>query len=542
MALIRGKSGSFQLSALYNLFARVNWWEDYSIEENYSIISAEMEMMAEGWDYRGTWYLGGDSKSEPGQVFIGGNAIVSMSFYNPATHKASIANSDINKWVKVKNTDGTEASWSSGKIYHSNDGTASTTISTTRIVVHRNADSEFPLVDERSVGSLSTQTIELTTIPRKSEITSAAAVTLGKACSVKWTPLSASFQYKLKFSLGNWSHTTDYIKPNTTAPYTYTGYTIPIEVAEQIPNAATGDMTVTLYTYSGSTKVGEATDDFVVTVPENADTIPAVTNLVLMADRSPFTGVFVQGNSKVQAAFDCAGRYGATIISKKMTVEGKTYTEEHISDYIGGYGDIKVTIAVTDTRGFTGTAEGTIYVRAYSKPQVKVSLCQRCNENGEADDSGTYLVITASRSYSKVVSGTQNNFCILRYRYAKQGEALPEWTTLLTADAEKDTVENLLLQVNLAKDAIYIVEVGVIDTVGSTSETSYTIMTEAVFMHEKAGGKGIGFGMYCQGDNQMDVAWDAHFHGGVIIYPDPNNPNECKTLHDYIKAVISEGG
>lgn len=534
MGLTRGKEGYIKFPNLYHLFARIHWWEDYSIEENYSIISAEMEIKAEEYDYLGTWFPGGDSASEKGQILIDGNAIASMSFFSPATHSTVV--NTVNEWCKVKNIDGSNVSWSSGKIYHNSDGTASATISTNRIHAYGAKNSET-----HTFGTISEQTISLTTIPRKSEITSAAAVTLGKACSVKWTPLSASFQYKLKFSLLDWSHTIGDIKPNITSPYTYTGYTIPMEVANQLPNVTSGVMTVTLYTYSGSTEVGETSATFDVTVPENADTIPAVTDLVLTAVDTPFGGVFVQGNSKVQAAFDCAGRYGATIISKKMTVEGKTYTEEHISDYIGGYGDIKVTIAVTDTRGFTGTAEGTIYVCAYSKPQVKVSVCQRCNENGEADDSGTYLAIEASRSYSKVVSGEQKNHCVLRYRYAKQGATLPEWTTLLAENDQGDSVNTGALQLNLAKDAIYIVEVGVIDTVGSTSETSYTIMTETVFMHEKAGGNGIGFGMYCQGDNQMDVAWDAHFHGGVIIYPDPNNPNECKTLHEYIKAVISEG-
>lgn len=523
-----GKNGSFVVPGNNGFSGQIIWSEEYDVATNASTLTINLQLKsttyfsASGNGYR-TYYPNGTIK-------VDGETALAMDS-NLGTHALEFM--EMYQWWDIRGNPALPITY--GPIYHEQDGKKTVSIAVDLIL----ATIDGLGGSGSYVGG--SQEIELTTIPRKSEITSAAAVTLGKACGVTWTPLSASFQYKLNFTLGDWSHTTDYITPNTTALYTYTGYTIPIEVAEQIPNAATGDMTVSLYTYSGSTKVGEAAADFVVTVPENADTIPAVTNLVLTADSSPFTGVFVQGNSKVQAAFDGTGRYGSTIVSKKMIVEGKTYTGEYISDYIIGYGDIKVTVAVTDTRGFTGTAEGTIYVCAYSKPQVKVSLCQRCNENGEADDSGTCLMITASRSYSKVVSGEQKNQCVLRYRYAKQGATLPEWTTLLTADAEKDTVENLLLQVNLAKDAIYIVEVGVIDTVGSTSETSYTIMTEAVFMHEMAGGKGIGFGMYCQGDNQMDVAWDAHFHGGVIIYPDPNNPNECKTLHDYIKAVISEG-
>ena len=531
MALIRGKSGSIQFPNLYHLFARINWWEDYSIEGNYSIISAQMEMMAEDWEHIGYWYPGGDS---PAKILVGDQVIATLN-YVTAEHSAELIAT--NTWVKVQE-DGAAAVWSSGKIYHNGDGTASTTIATTHFKAYRiNGDKYF------TFGTASPKTIVLTTIPRKSEITSASAVTLGKACSVTWTPLSAGFRYQLQFRLGAWSHTTDYITPNTTAPYTYTGYTLPMEVARQLPEAAAGEMTVTLYTYNGSAPVGEASAAFGITVPETEATKPTIADLTLLPEDSPFPGVFLQGGSRVRAAFTGEGRYGASVASREMTVEGKTYSGDCISHPLMGYGHIRVTLTVTDTRGFTRSVEQDIYVCPYSKPQVQVRVCERCDENGLVSDSGAYLTIEAMRSYSKVMIGPdQFNFCRLRYRCARQGTALPEWTTILEDNDQSDSVNTGALQLNLAKDAIYIVEVGVSDTVGNTSQTAYTVMTEAVFMHEKAGGKGIGFGMYCQGDNQMDVAWDAHFHGGVIIYPDPNNPNECKTLHDYIKAVISEGG
>lgn len=528
MAELRGKSGSIQLTNKYHLFARINWWEDYSIEENYSIISAEMEMKAEEYAYTGTWYPGGNSAAETGQILIGGETIASMTYYNSADHKADV--SSVAQWAKVTNADGSAAVWSSGKIYHNADGTGATTIATTKLRAYRQTDGT-----NHTFGTVASQAITLTAIPIKSGITSAATVTLGKACSVRWTPLSTGFQYKLKFSLGDWSYTTGYIKPNTTSAYTYTGYTIPLEVASQLPNTTSGTMTVTLYTYNGSTNVGETFTVFEVTVPDNASTRPTITDLALTAVDTPFAGVFVQGNSKVEASFTGSGKYGAEIVSAKMTVEGKTYAGEFTSDYISGYGDIKVSITVTDSRGFSGTKEGTIRVCAYSKPQVKVSVCQRCDAEGNADDMGAYLMISASRSYSKVVSGTQHNFCTLRYRYTKQGEAFPEaWTTLLESSDSGDTVETGALLGNLTTDALYIVQIGVMDTVGNTSETSYTIITEVVFMHEKEGGNGIGFGMYCAGDNRMDVAWAAHFHGGVNV--------EGMTLKEYILAVISEGG
>ena len=48
--------------------------------------------------------------------------------------------------------------------------------------------------------------VALSVIPRASSITSAGAVTLGEKCSVKWTPLSTNFAYKLKFVSGDVSY------------------------------------------------------------------------------------------------------------------------------------------------------------------------------------------------------------------------------------------------------------------------------------------------------------------------------------------------
>ena len=523
MELLRGKEGYIRFPNRYHLFARLHWWEDYCVEGNYSILSAQLELMAEDWAYTGYWYPGGD---RPAEITVDGQVIATLN-YVTAEHSAELIAT--NTWVAVQK-DGQVATWSSGKRYHSADGTASVTIGATRLQAYRIAgDTYF------NFGTPDPQTVELTAIPRKSEITAAAPVTLGSACAVKWTPMAAAFRYRLAFSLGDWSHTVEDIAPNTTAPYTYTGYSIPLEVARQLPEAAAGEMTVTLYTCSGDAPVGEASAVFGVTVPDSADTKPTITDVILEPEDSPFPGVFLQGSSRVRAAFTGEGRYGASVASREMTVEGRTWAGELVSHPLMGYGHIRVTLTVTDTRGFARSVEQDIYVCPYSKPQVQVQVCQRCDETGVAKDGGSHLTIEAARSYSKVMAGgEQRNFCRLRYRWARQGQPLPEaWTTLLS-EGDSDTARTGPLPLNLAADAIYTVQIGVADTVGNTNESTFTLMTEAVFMHQKAGGKGLGLGMYCTGDDRLDVAWDARFHGEVMVGD--------RTLRDYILAVISEGG
>ena len=88
--------------------------------------------------------------------------------------------------------------------------------------------------------SLATVNVPMPTIARASTIDAADAVTLGNACGIKWTPKASTFYYKVKFSIGGWSYTTEAISPNSIYQYTYTGYVIPLTVANQITNAVKG--------------------------------------------------------------------------------------------------------------------------------------------------------------------------------------------------------------------------------------------------------------------------------------------------------------
>jgi hypothetical protein len=389
------------------------------------------------------------------------------------------------------------------------------------------------------------QTIQLTDIARASEITSAAAITLGNGCSVKWTPRSMSFRYKLKFSLGDWSYTTPAIHPNKTSDYTYNGYKIPLSVANQIPDAKTGAMKVTLYTYSDSGATAQVGDGnsttFTVTVPENTSTKPTLV-IVLEPVSSlgiAFDGLYIQGKTKVKATIVAEGKYGATIKSTTMSVEGKSYDagDSYTSDFLASYGDITVTTVAKDSRGFNTTLTSKIPVIAYSKPKITVSMCGRCDANSNLTDDGTYLKIKASRSYTPVKSGdNQKNFCKIRYRYKlTTASAYSSWETILEGDMlNSDTVEtDALLGGVLALNASYFVQVQAVDDIGESAESMNSIPTETVYMHRTK--NAMGLGKYAEGENLLDVGWDARFHGEVLIGPDG------KTLKEYILSVIREG-
>lgn len=445
----------------------------------------------------------------------------------------TVYESVLEAWVKVYEKTVTGIS-------HNSDGSKSITISGSVT-----APSATSFAGHTTSGS---GTVTFETISRASTLTSAADVTLGNKCSVKWTPMSSSLWYRLEFWTDDdtWSYRTDVISPNTTSAYTYTGYTIPLEVANYYPDATQGQMWVGLFTYSdssGTQQVGEENWlPFTVTIPNNSSTKPEVhmTLAPVSSLGSAFSGLYIQGKTKVKATLSATSPNGAGISEYSMKVEDTTYgaADEYTSGFLSKYGTTTVFGYATDNRGIPGETSESIYVIAYSKPKIQDVVVTRCDKNGEANEKGEYIKIYAKRSYSPVmVDNEQKNFCEIRFRYkATSASAYSDWYTILQANFTRydDVQTSALLGGVLNPESSYVIQVQAIDDIGDSAETTVGVQTEGAYWHRTK--NGMGFGGYCEGENLMDVHWDARFRGDVLI------GSEGMTLRDYILSVISEGG
>jgi hypothetical protein len=404
--------------------------------------------------------------------------------------------------------------------------------------------------------------VDLDTIPRASSV-SASNVTLGNKCKVTWTPHSSSFRFKIKFSLGGWSYTTGYISPATTSSYTYTGYTIPFDAAEQITGGKTGTMTATLYTYMASVTVpiGSASDTFTVTVPTSASTMPTVTMTLAPVSSlgSPFNSYYIQGYSRVKATLSATAKEGATITSYSMTVQGKTYGSPYQSDLLTKSGSVAVTGRATDSRGISGNAVQSITVVAYSKPQIlpttdeSAIICARCDGNGNLTDSGTFLRIKARRSYSKVTAGgEQRNFCSIGYRYRTESStSFSPWYVLLNAQTTStDKVDTIIKNHTFDSTTAYVVQITVSDTIGNTDAAQFGIPTNDVTLHLSEGGKRIGLLRYAEDSDEKGIDVGAPIHGGAVdnftlgtlltaTATAPLDLNDIKTVGNYYSPVAA---
>ena len=378
-----------------------------------------------------------------------------------------------------------------------------------------------------------TKSLTLTTIPRASAITSASNKTLGEACLITWTPLASSFTYKLNFSIGSWNHTTGVIKPNTTASYTYTGYTLPLDVANQLPNAKTGTMKVILATYSdndGKNQVGaDSTTTFTVTVPNDATTQPTVSMSLSPSNNlsSPYNSLYIQGLGKVKATLGIETKYGATVSASSITINGVSYDSPYESGILSQSGKVTVKATVKDSRGYYGTNYKDIEVIPYSKPSVRAKsgeseiIAARCDASANFTDSGTYLKIKAKAVFSKVISnGVQNNYGNIKFRYRKEGGTYSSWQTILDGRTNNsdEVITPPLLNGALDITSNYQVQIVAYDDFYDSVPITIAIPSDAVYMDRPAGGKSMGLGGYSSGDGNLDIHWKTKARGGISLF------------------------
>ncbi len=395
--------------------------------------------------------------------------------------------------------------------------------------------------------------LKLDNIPRSSVITYAADVTLGNPCNVKWTPASSEFYYKLGFQIGDWTHSTEVVHPGNTNEYTYNKLMLPLEVANQIPNDRIGTMYVYLHTFTdsaGTNQLGATSSaSFKVTVPYNSLTTPIVTMQLSALHSLPdkFNGVFIQGKSKVKGDLTVTGKFGADIRSRTMAVGVRPYGAEDLytSDYLTTPGTIDITGAATDSRGFQGDVVQKIDVIAYQDPKLEEVSAVRCDENGNDDDSGNYLKITAKMHYTPVFShGEPLNTGRILYRYKIEGSSYSNWTKVLDGSGFGFDllITEPLLGGELLTTKTYRVEVMASDDIGTPACTSIVVPTENVYWHRDGQRNALGLGKYNEKSNAVDSAWDIYMNGHKVTgLPTPTDDTDAVPYGLLRECVVEQG-
>lgn len=346
-----------------------------------------------------------------------------------------------------------------------------------------------------------TGTMALTNIARASTLT-ASDGTLGTATTMTINRADSSFKHTLTAKCG--SSTTEILPtPSTT---TTPNYTPSLTWASKNTTGTTVSVTYTLKTYKsdGVTQVGSAyTKTVTMTIP--ASVKPSCSAAVeLVNDNATVNGwgVAVKGYSEYKVTTTFTGARGSTLKSRsvKISATGETLTGSPATSNLLASTTRTVKVKVKDSRDRWSdevTVSGPV-IYDYAAPTISTATAFRCDSNGTASDSGTYLSVKCKGSVS---SCGGNNVRTVQYRKKTAGGSYGSWATLTNNTAA-------VVNAGLSSSTSYVVQFRVSDSLGNSRTVEVNIPTAGVTFNLRAGGKGAAFGKYAESDNELQVAWD----------------------------------
>ncbi|HEM4889134.1 TPA: hypothetical protein U1122_001907 [Streptococcus suis] len=322
--------------------------------------------------------------------------------------------------------------------------------------------------------------IGLATIPRSSSV-SVGIGTIGNALTININRQSSSFKHTVRYAWGNKSGT---IASNVD---TSTTWTIPLDFANDIPNATSGTGTIFVDTYSGSTKTGTQQVAFTANVPTSMK--PTFSGVTLTDTNGVARGLlsgnnFLQIISNIQVNFNGAsGSYSSSITGYKAEVVNRNLVTNSNGGTLGMMnfnGSATIRASVVDSRGrWSDTRDVTINVIEYFAPILSFTA-QRTRQT-----PNIIQIVRNAKIAPITLSGIQKNIMTLTFKVAPlgstsytadNGSASGSWTTQHTLS---NSAANMAGNYPANKSFTII---GTLSDKFTSVEFSATVATESVVM------------------------------------------------------------
>ncbi len=372
------------------------------------------------------------------------------------------------------------------------------------------------------------KTIALTTIPRATTPTlSATSVAMGTSVTITTNRASSSFTHTITYTFGTVTETI------ASGVGTSTSWTVPLSLANQVPNGVSGTCTITCKTYNGSTLIGTKTTNLTLTVPSSI--VPEISTIVISEAGSTPTdwGVYVQNKSKLKVVTTASGSYSSTIQSYKITgIDGNTYTSSNFtSSTLTQSGGKTITVTVTDSRGRIATKTASYTCIAYTNPTISKATATRCNSDGTANEEGTYLKYTFKGTVSSV---NGKNTHVYKIGYKLTTASTYSYVTISNDAYSIDKEDVVLSDVTFSENNSYHIQFYIGDYFTSSIITQ-NIATGFTLMDFHSSGKSMAIGKVSEASNNqemLEVAIDTSFDKNVTL----------KTGGTTLGAISSESG
>lgn len=327
--------------------------------------------------------------------------------------------------------------------------------------------------------------VTLPTIPRASSL-AVPSMTLGSPVTLTVTKADSSYTHRITYAWGTHSGV---VSAETGA--TSITWTPPLELASDIPNAASGVGTLTITTYSGDTALGSQSYSFAASVPSSA----APTASVALSDAAGYAdtyGAYVQTKSRLKAVTTASGKYGATIKGYTLAISGLTATgATATTGALPESGTVAYAVTVTDSRGLSTVLRGTITVLPYAAPGVRSISAARCDADGTDNPAGDHAKVSFVGAVAPLASQNTAAYVI---RYRAQGA--DTWSSQAVPDAAGQYTPSAYGVIPAAVDTVYEVCVAVTDAMGRTDSLIVILPSAQVLFRTAPNADGLSIGQY----------------------------------------------
>lgn len=367
--------------------------------------------------------------------------------------------------------------------------------------------------------------VTLPTIPRASSL-AVPSMTLGSPATLTVTKADSSYTHRITYAWGTHSGV---VSAETGA--TSITWTPPLELASDIPNAASGVGTLTITTYSGDTALGSQSYSFAASVPSSA--APVAT--VALSDAGGYAdtyGAYVQTKSRLKAVTTANGKYGATVKGYTLAISGLTATgATATTGALPESGAVAYAVTVTDSRGLSTVLRGTITVLPYAAPGVRSISTARCDADGTDNPAGDHAKVSFVGAVAPLASQNTAAYVI---RYRAQGA--DTWSSQAVPDAAGQYTPSAYGVIPAAVDTVYEVCIAVTDALGSTASLIVVLPSAQVLFRTAPAVDGLSIGQYLTEAATLIV-------GGLIKHLKLPGPAavlfDGKSLLDYLHPVGS---
>lgn len=323
---------------------------------------------------------------------------------------------------------------------------------------------------------------------------------LGSTIMIHMNSKSSAFRHTVRYAWGNKSGTiASNVQDNCS-------WKIPLDFANNVPNATSSWGTIYVDTHNGSKLIGTKSVTFTATVPSSM--VPSISSINLSdaTGLSDTYGGYIKTKSKAKISINASGSYSSTISSYSISVNGTTYNSQTVTtDVLKNAGTNTISVTVRDSRGRTTKSSKSFNVLDYNAPVLSEFSNNRCNEDGTINDNGENIKTTVTWS-----SNSLNSKNILTLHIYSKKKDSNNWEEIASSSNNSGTKSVIFVADGTSS---YDVKLVISDKFNSATYTR-EIGTTYRLINFRSTGKGIAIGKVSEED-LFDVNMDTRFRKAV---------------------------